>query len=70
MVGLWSCQPHAARVTCTVCDVETNIRIHKNCRALGVGCYTGFLRNCVPVLKSGWALALFSRVKRHYWQRQ
>ena len=34
-----------------------------------VGRYTGIPINCVSVFRLGRVLALFSRVKRHVWQK-
>jgi len=68
-----ACNSHTLLVL-HVSDVETNIRINKIIQLLvhwgRASYYTGIPRNCVPVFKLGQMLVLFSRVKRHDWQRQ
>jgi len=63
-VGGWF-QPHAARVTCSVWDVEPNIRMHRKSSAVcTIGRYTGILIIFLWVFKLGWIFALFSRVRQ------
>ena len=90
VVGLESCdntrQPHAACVTYSVWDVETNIRIHKTSPLLlqiKQCIYTHYINlllspqrgkyicnRNIKVNILGRVLALISRVKRHDWQSQ